>query len=93
MEQSKPDLRTGQHVIYVDPVARQHDAIITAVWGPTCINIVFAAIDESKTDSYGRQIERQTSLSQHPATTPLFPAQHCSAQTHRPTHRDQVARL
>lgn len=63
------ELKTGTHVIYVDPVARQHDAIVTAVWGPTCINIVFASNDENKTDSYGRQIERQTSLS-HRSVTP-----------------------
>lgn len=65
----KPELQVGQHVVYVDPVARQHDAVITAVWGPTCINVVFVSNDESKTDSYGRQIERQTSLS-HRSVTP-----------------------
>ncbi len=63
------DLKTGQHVIYVDPVARQHDAVITAVWGPTCINIVYVSPDDKRTDSWGRQIERSTSLS-HRSVTP-----------------------
>jgi hypothetical protein len=67
MEQ--PELRVGMHVIYVDPVARQHDAIVTAVWGPTCINVVFVSNDENRTDSWGRQIERQTSLG-HRSGTP-----------------------
>lgn len=55
-------LHVGDHVIYVDPVARQHDALVTAVWSPTCINVVFVSGDKGKEDPYGRQIERQTSL-------------------------------
>jgi hypothetical protein len=54
--------KVGDHVIYVDPVARQHDALVTAVWGPTCINIVYVSGDKTRDDTYGRQIERQTSL-------------------------------
>jgi hypothetical protein len=66
----RPDLsglRVGGRVIYVDPVAVQHEAVVTAVWGDPsncvpCINIVFVNKDDSMQDSYGRQIARQTSL-------------------------------
>ncbi len=69
MEQ-RPDLsklRVGGPVIYVDPVAQTHDALVTAVWGDPatsvpCINIVLVSPDETMQDSYGRQISRQTSL-------------------------------
>lgn len=57
----KPKL--GQSVVYCDPSAVDHDALITAVWSETCVNLVFVSGDESKTDTYGRQIERQTSCS------------------------------
>ncbi len=66
----KPDLTgklfVGAHVIYVDPVGRQHQAFITAIWGTPkdcpLVNLVYANSDENSTDSYGRQIQRQTSL-------------------------------
>lgn len=66
----KPDLsalKVGGMVIYVDPVARRYDALVTAVWGDPaatvpCINLVYVNPDESTQDSYGRQISRQTSL-------------------------------
>ena len=66
----KPDL-TGLHVggsvVYVDAVARQHAALVTAVWGDPavsvpCINIVYVSEDDKMQDTYGRQIARQTSL-------------------------------
>ena len=56
-------VRVGQAVVYHDPVGKPFDAVVTAVWGPTCINVVFVSGDENKQDNYGRQIERQTSLS------------------------------
>jgi hypothetical protein len=59
MEHRKPVI--GQPVVYVDPVRVQHSAIVTAVWGAKCINLVFVSSDENKTDTYGRQIDRQTS--------------------------------
>lgn len=66
----KPDLsalKVGGRVIYVDPVAVQHEAVVTAVWGDPsvsvpCINIVYVSQDKEMQDSYGRQIARQTSL-------------------------------
>lgn len=58
----------GDHVIYCDSRSVDHNAVVTAAWSATCINVVFASSDEAKTDSYGRQIERETSLL-HAATT------------------------
>lgn len=62
-------LKVGGDVIYVDPYGVQHAALVTAVWGavdnpenPPCINVVYVSSDDSKQDSYGRQMERQTSL-------------------------------
>ena len=60
----------GQEVIYCDHVSVEHDALVTACWGETewedgnapCINIVYVSKDETKTDTYGRQIERDTSV-------------------------------
>ncbi len=60
-------LKVGDPVVYVDPVVVPHNAVITAVWSETClkvvyVNVVYVSGDKSKEDTYGRQIERQTSL-------------------------------
>lgn len=60
-------LRVGGHVIYVDAEGRQNDAVVTAIWGDPekdvpCINVVFVSGDPARSDSYGRQIERETSV-------------------------------
>lgn len=57
------ELKVGDVVVYHDPVARPQNALVQAIWGPTCINVVIVSADESRTDSYGRQIEHRTSLS------------------------------
>lgn len=62
----------GQHVVYVDQYGKRHDALITIWWSayepylsetgqPGC-NLVLVSGEEAKTDSYGRQIERETSV-------------------------------
>jgi hypothetical protein len=61
-------MKPGDFVIYTDEIRNDHNAVVTAVWGPDCINVVFVASDESKTDSYGRQIERQTSVARYSET-------------------------
>jgi hypothetical protein len=53
----------GEPVKWHDPRGVEHDALITAVWTPECVNLILVSGDESKTDQYGRQIERQTSSS------------------------------
>jgi hypothetical protein len=68
----------GQEILYGDHTGVEHDALCTAVWGwkqdevgfatfgeddsPPCVNVVYVSKDESKTDDYGRQIERDTSV-------------------------------
>jgi hypothetical protein len=59
----------GQHVIYTDEVAVDHDALVTAIWGPACINVLYVSEHESKQDQYGRQIERPSSVSHVSQTT------------------------
>lgn len=69
--------KVGQNVIYVDTVGKKRKALVTIWWGknedgtnvphysmpgePGC-NVVFLSDDVEKRDSYGRQIERSTSL-------------------------------
>lgn len=55
----KPEL--GKVVVYCDSRGVDHDALITAVWSDTCINVIYVSSDATKQDSYGRQVERQTS--------------------------------
>lgn len=56
----------GDQVVYVDERGKEHNALVTAVWGndPTTssVNLVFVVADDSKTDQYGRQIQRETSV-------------------------------
>lgn len=58
----KVKVETGQHVVYVDPKGVARPAVVTVAWSHTCVNVVFVSDDKSKTDSYGRQIERETSV-------------------------------
>lgn len=55
--------QVGDVVVYHDPTGIPSNALVTAVWGAKCINLVITSQDENKTDPYGRQIERQTSMS------------------------------
>ena len=52
----------GQHVTLVDEIGVKHDALVTAVHGPECINAIYVSKDATKHDQYGRQIERLSSL-------------------------------
>ncbi len=61
----------GQPARLRDEVGVEHAAIFTAVWGededgmPTGGNFVFVSDDSAKTDPYGRQIDRRTSVVRH----------------------------
>jgi len=68
-------LEIGDAVEYVDEFGVAHSALVTQNWGSATfeadpeqpwlcpsINVVYVAGDESQTDSYGRQIARQTSV-------------------------------
>ena len=63
----------GDHVIFTDSRSRKCHALVTCVFGDVhcdeqgnvtsapAINVVFVSNDNDREDSYGRQIERQTS--------------------------------
>ena len=55
----------GQSVIYTDTHREDHLALVTAVHGVAdkmpAINVVYISSDETKTDPYGRQLERASS--------------------------------
>lgn len=55
----------GRYVIFVDPTGGRHDALINAVWGPDCINVVFVVKDSAQTDQYGRKTSKQYTSVMH----------------------------
>lgn len=55
-----PDL--AQAVIFCDTKGQDHYALVTTVWGPTCVNLLYVSDDPTKKDQYGRQIERPSSV-------------------------------
>lgn len=61
----------GNPVIYVNSHGVEISALVTEVFGPKkwdrdydapSVNVVFVSLDENRTDSTGRQIERTTSV-------------------------------
>ena len=54
-------VKIGDNVVYHDPGGSPHNAVVNAVWSPPMVNLVYVSSDESRTDVYGRQIERATS--------------------------------
>ena len=52
----------GQPCTYFDPYGRPRAALITAVHGKQCVNVVFVHDDKNQYDSYGLKIERSTSV-------------------------------
>lgn len=58
---SERTVEVSQTVVWHEPDATAFNALVTAVWTPTCINVVIVSGDTGKTDPYGRQIERRTS--------------------------------
>jgi len=62
-EASQADV--GKHVEFYDPTGKVHDALITAVWGTRCINLVYVVDDESQTDNYGRKTNKQYTSVMH----------------------------
>jgi hypothetical protein len=59
----------GSFVTYIDSLGRERPAIVTNMFGPIesnpSINVVVVNLDEAQTDSYGRKIERFTSVVHH----------------------------
>jgi hypothetical protein len=52
----------GKSCVYVDPRGEAFDALITAVWGPQCINVVYINTVAGQTDNYGQKLLRSTSV-------------------------------
>lgn len=58
-------LEPGEVVTYYDEHGVPHQALVTIVHGNTsqsCINVVYISDDDTKRDSYGRQVERASSV-------------------------------
>lgn len=65
-------MEIGSHVIYVDEFGKRHHALVTQKWGPPhdaskgvpapSLNLVHVDGDTAKSDQYGRQISRPTSV-------------------------------
>ena len=49
-------------VVYIDSRRNRHNALVTNVFGAACCNVLFVVDDSLKTDNYGRQTERATSV-------------------------------
>ena len=63
--------KVGEAIKVVTSTYVETDALVTAVHGtgyngvPPCINCVYVSPDAAKSDSYGRQIERDLTSLQH----------------------------
>lgn len=66
-KEQKSEFKTpaiGDVVIYHDPKGQPFNAIVTCVWTGSpapLLNVVYVSGDDTRQDSYGRQIERSTS--------------------------------
>ena len=52
----------GTVVDFYDPRGRRYDALITEVWGPQCVNLIYVNDVEGQKDSYGQKMLRQSSV-------------------------------
>lgn len=70
-------LNIGDAVRFFDTQYVEHRALVTQIFGPVteewmpCINLVWVSGDQGKTDPYGRQLERKTSVA-HARNTKLL---------------------
>lgn len=62
LEQETKQTKVGDTVTFIDSLRQELPSVVTAVWSPTCINLVVVSKDADKMDTYGRQIERYTSV-------------------------------
>jgi hypothetical protein len=65
MQNSIGDTVIFTTVIFTDEVRVDHNALVTDVHGDHCINLVYVTSDKTKYDSYGRQIERKSSVTRY----------------------------
>ena len=52
----------GVACVYFDPRGKAFDALITEVWGPQCVNVVYVNDVDDQRDSYGQKLIRSTSV-------------------------------
>lgn len=52
----------GTSCVFVDSLGKRFPALITNIWGPECINLLYVVEDEKQTDTYGRKTAHMTSL-------------------------------
>lgn len=52
----------GKACVFVDPRGVAYDALITEVWGPQCVNVVYVNDAEGQRDNYGQKLLRATSV-------------------------------
>lgn len=52
----------GISCVYFDPRGQAFAALITEVWGPQCVNLIYVNDVEGQRDSYGQKLLRATSV-------------------------------
>lgn len=52
----------GTACIYVDPRGKSCHALITEVWGPQCVNVVYVNDLEGQRDNFGQKLLRASSV-------------------------------
>lgn len=52
----------GTAVEFYDPRGRRYDELITEVWGPQCVNVVYVNDVDGQRDNYGQKLLRATSV-------------------------------
>jgi hypothetical protein len=68
-------VQIGDTVTFVDAVGKEYPALVTQVWGHVVgqgepgTNLIVVSDDESRSDTYGRQVIRHTSVV-HQASQP-----------------------
>lgn len=70
-------MQRGDHVKYVDEHRRVHNALLVRVFDNDkpdeypnpAVNLLFVTHDSNKTDQYGQQVERRSSVAHHSGTT------------------------
>jgi hypothetical protein len=50
--------KVGDAIVFHDSKNRPHNALVTVIYSTGCVNAVYVSGDETRQDSYGRQIER-----------------------------------
>lgn len=59
-------MEIGDAVTFVDPFAKEHNALVTAVHGSAgenpSVNVVYVSGETSEVDQYGRQTKHSTSV-------------------------------